>query len=129
MKWVNSMSTRERNMLDLVLCNNKDLIYNIEVAPTGQSDHSVLYITTNLDQNFPNTINSERGRPQLGDINPCKTNWELINEKLLEFDWDEMLQEKNRYQIYNIIMHNLREMLENHGHKRHSVSKTYKTKI
>ena len=78
--------TRERNILDLVLCNNEDLIYNIEVAPTGQSDHSVLYIATNLNQNFPNAINSERGRPQLEAINPYKTNWELINGKLLELN-------------------------------------------
>ena len=111
-----------------MLCNNEDLIYDIEVTPTGQSDHNVINITTNLNHTLSSITNSESGNLQLGGMDPYKTNWELINKKIMEIDWNKKLESKNSDAIYNIIIDDLKEILDEHGHKRSSASKTYKTR-
>ena len=83
--------TRERNTLDLFLCNNPNLVLQSKSTPTPLSDHNIVavqttYNITNLKVNPKPQIPADTFR----GLNLQKADFDKINSQLDEINWDEL---------------------------------------
>ena len=81
---------REGNILDFLLTNNTDSIFNYSCSPSVYSDHFIIDVITHL--NFENTHDQTEKRNlvskfDLYNFHSEKINWDLVNKELTETDW------------------------------------------
>ena len=80
--------TREKNILDLVLTNNPELIHSVAVQDTNKSDHREIVCNLLHPQFLPNRPITDRpSRAGLDDVNFNAADWAAINEELDSIDW------------------------------------------
>ena len=88
---------KEGNVLDFLLTNNSESIYNYHCLPTLWSDHFIVSIsshfvleTTTNHENSPKIMNSPFDNLNFYD---SKINWQELNNKLDNVDWKSLLGE------------------------------------
>ena len=114
--------TRGKNILDLVLTNNKTIIENIVTTPTIHSDHFILDIETDL--NPPDYIH--HNKPDLlplSDLNLYKSDWKTVNSSLLDTNWEEILADLDPENCWKKIEHILTTILHKNAPKSHILIK------
>ena len=84
-----SVPTRLLNILDLVLCNERMLISDLQVGvPFGLSDHdSIIFSVT-----IVNSVSKQESRPDR-TLNWAKTNWNAFTDFCRSIDWDELIDD------------------------------------
>ena len=81
--------TRKTNILDLVITNNTDSIYNIDiVGPIGNSDHDIVIIKVRVPV-------IRRNRISRNIMLYWKANFKELTEDIEGMDWETMLNSKN----------------------------------
>ena len=85
---------RNGNILDFLLSNNTDTIFNYTCTPTIFSDHLVIDVSTHL--NFDIQHKKTEKRNLLSDFDPYNfhsenIDWELVNEDLTNINWFQEL--------------------------------------
>ena len=87
--------TRQKNILDLVLINDDDLIHNHDVLITNLSDHNLINITTNINLSVtqPNYSKVPELPTNFSDLNffSQDVSWDGICELLHSTDWSTSL--------------------------------------
>ena len=89
MTQINFSPTRKTNILDLVITNNTDSIYNIDiVGPIGNSDHDIVIIKVRVPV-------IRRYRISRTIMLYWKANFKELNEDIEGMDWETMLNSKS----------------------------------
>ena len=103
--------TRNKNILDLFLTNNPDLVWNIEVDDTVVSDHRLLQVRTRFSEaTVPKSECPElQGLASLNFYHK-KINWEQLNGELLKVNWSLKFHNKNASEILDIFLELLLEV-------------------
>ena len=106
----------DKSILDLVITNNTEAIYNTYVEKTVLSDHDIVWTQLSYKKlsNIPTTSNQQADSP-LDTINLHKANWESIRKDLSEVDWKTSLRDKNVEEINDFITKKLTEVCVNHA--------------
>ena len=99
-------ATRGQNTLDLCFSNNDELIDHIEINDSILSDHRLLFLTTNIFSKQNNPSESNERKPPMRQLNFYheSINWEVINEKFLNIDWDSVFQDLNPDTMHEILL-------------------------
>ena len=91
MTQMNFSPTRKTNILDLVITNNTDSIYKIDiVGPIGNSDHDTVIIEVRLPV-IP------RNRISRTIMLHSKANFKELNEEIEGMDWETILNSRSMY--------------------------------
>ncbi|XP_059823488.1 uncharacterized protein LOC132392907 [Hypanus sabinus] len=93
--------TRDKAILDLVLCNEQDLISDLEVKePLGGSDHNMI--------SFYLQFEKDKGRSEVSVLQFNRGNFGAMREELAKVNWMDVLAEKTveqQWQVFLGIMH------------------------
>ena len=93
--------TRNKAILDLVLCNEKELISDLEVKePLGGSDHNMISFYLQFER--------DKGRSEVSVLQLNKGDYGAMREELAKVKWMDVLAEKTmdqQWQIFLGIMH------------------------
>ena len=101
--------TRLNNILDLFFTNNEDMILKTHVeAPSTLSDHRLQCITTRLGSTM-DELNVELPEHSFHSLNFTDNtiDWNKINSKIMDVDWDTHFTEKSATQIYSVLTQTL----------------------
>ena len=102
--------TRGNNILDLILTNNEDLLFAIEVDDLGLSDHRMLRATLRLEEA---AVQVTRESSDFGNLNFHGTvDWAAVSGALSQVSWEEKLFEKSTSDMYTEIKKILLEVCE-----------------
>ena len=121
--------TREKNILDVVLCNNQDLIGEIRTEKTTFSDHRWLFIETNVSTRKNKTDLLERKfQSPFDELNFHNEaiDWITMKQELSEIDWFGELEGRPVDEKYDIFMSKTLEVCQRYVPKRHVVSRKHK---
>ena len=88
--------TRVKNILDLFLTNNPDVITEISVCDTLMSDHKVIIVGTNISLDYESKIYT----PSLSgfaalNFHHSSINWDDIESDLMNLNWSTIFEGKN----------------------------------
>ncbi|XP_059816060.1 uncharacterized protein LOC132387717 isoform X4 [Hypanus sabinus] len=80
--------TRDKATLDLVLCNEPDLISDLEVKePLGGSDHNMICFYLQFEK--------DKGSSEVSVLQLNRGNYEAMREELAKVDWTDIPAEKS----------------------------------
>ena len=107
--------TRKDNTLDLVFTNNLDLITQIDVTNTIMSDHDIIEIETNIENNTKTTTKNENETEDHVDLRQLnfhheKIDWEGINKILKEMPWNELFHGLNNEDCTELLLYCIKEI-------------------
>ena len=127
--------TRNENTLDLIFTNNSQLINEIRITPTIHSDHNIISIPTNIK--LQETENRNQCSMPFSDINLNKTDWNSVNNKLNNINWEEELSEQDTKSCWKTIEKHLTKILYTfspkkvplHGKKKISIEHRLRRKL
>ena len=96
--------TRDRNILDLFLANNPEVVLKIEVNKTTLSDHNIITIDTGFNM-VPRTIEWCKGHA-LADYNflDPKIDWEHLKSEIANYRLLEKMRNASAAQCYDTIL-------------------------
>jgi len=104
------------NILDFLLTNNPDTIFDYKVTPTLQSDHFIIDVITHLT--FNKTIKNDTQKNFNSKFDKYNfysdsINWENINKNLEDICWHDFLMtyESNPDEQYNAFLEKCLEVL------------------
>ena len=86
------------NILDFLLTNNQDTIFNYHITPTIHSDHFNIEVATHLSFNKTKTTSTEKSynnKFEKFNFYSDKIDWENISKNLDDIDWDSVLNPYN----------------------------------
>ena len=88
--------TRVKNILDLFLTNNPDVITEISVCDTLMSDHKVIIVGTNISLDHESKMDT----PSLSGVaalnfHHSSINWDDIESDLMNLNWSTIFEGKN----------------------------------
>ena len=84
-----SVPTRLKNILDLVLCNERMLISDLNVSmPFGLSDHDSITFSVAIE----NSVQKKESQPDYA-LDWTKTNWSAFINFCHLVDWDELIDD------------------------------------
>jgi len=91
---IHKLTHHDGNILDFLLTNNSDSIFNYTCSPTAYSDHFIIDVTTHL--HFENTRNQTEKRNLISkfdryNFHSEKIDWELVNKELTDINWPQAL--------------------------------------
>ena len=108
------------NLLDLILSSEEGMVRNLTYhPPLGESDHVILRFNVPFDR-------SEKVNGWIAKPDVFKTNYEVLKEEMLRYDWDEILT-SNFQEAYDSFFEILQTALEKHSpmqtppHKRKNI--------
>ena len=86
---VNEPTRQDRNILDIILSNNIDMIHSINVSKVEKSDHDLITCTLLHPEFLPVPTEKPPYIPEspLDDINFSSADWSSINKSLEEVNW------------------------------------------
>ena len=90
---VTEPTRKEKNILDLILTNDRDIIHNISVIETELSDHNIVTCEL-MDPSLllkPITRSDYTPDSPLDDIDFTKADWNNIRDTLGFLDWSDVL--------------------------------------
>ncbi len=97
--------TRGKNILDLVLVYEKNLVYKISsMVPLAKSDHNVLNIVLNV------MVRSVHRHVELYSYN--KADYSILEDKLNEVNWTDEINENGVNQVWETVRNTLNEFKE-----------------
>ena len=102
--------TRKKNTLDLVFTNDISIFTQVEVTSTIMSDHDIIEITTNLDDDGKNInnkkVNEQSKEDDLRQLNFHNKDipWAGIKQILMELVWPKIFKEKNVVECTQIFL-------------------------
>ena len=106
---VNKPTHTDGNILDFLLTNNTDMIFDYQSTPTIYSDHFNIEVVTHLS--FNKTINTDTEKIFNNEFDKFnfysnKIDWENINKNLDDIDWENILKsyDSNPDEQYNIFI-------------------------
>ena len=108
-----SEQTRHRegdrsNLLDLILSSEEGMVQNLTYhPPLGESDHVIPRFNVPFDR-------SEKVNGWIAKPDVFKTNYEVLKEEMLRYDWDEILT-SNFQEAYDSFFEILPTALEKHS--------------
>ena len=107
--------TRANNILDLLLTNNPDIIWKVEIDDTVLSDHRLLRARTRL----PNPVHQKVNCPKLQGLASLnffdrKVDWDHLNEELMKIDWDRKFENLDVSEMLTIFIESLYEECTKH---------------
>ncbi|XP_059806825.1 uncharacterized protein LOC132381440 [Hypanus sabinus] len=89
--------TREKAILDLVLCNELDLIRDLEVKePLGDSDHNMICFNLQFEK--------EKGKSDVSVLQLNKGNYGAMREELAKVQWNNTLAGKTVEQQWQVFL-------------------------
>ncbi|XP_059845547.1 uncharacterized protein LOC132404945 [Hypanus sabinus] len=89
--------TREKAILDLVLCNELDLIRDLEVKePLGGSDHNMICFNLQFEK--------EKGKLDVSVLQLNKGNYGAMREELVKVQWSNTLAGKTVEQKWQVFL-------------------------
>ena len=98
--------TNVPSLIDLVLCNDRELINNINyLSPQGKSDHCIITFTYN--------VSYEKSANKIRRIFYEKGDYASIRKYLNTVDWDEILSGKDTQQQYDTLIETVKLCEEN----------------
>ena len=118
-------ATRGNNILDLLFTNNDQLIDDVKVEDTALSDHRLILLTTNIVIRKESAILNET-RPPLQTLNfhNENVNWEVLNNYLMDHDWDTAFNGLNPDEMYDMFYQKIIKACQEHiPTKRKPISK------
>ncbi|XP_059827241.1 uncharacterized protein LOC132394851 [Hypanus sabinus] len=87
--------TRDKAILDLVLCNDQDLISDLEVKePLGGSDHNII--------SFYPQFEKDKGRSEVSVLQLNRGDYGAMREELAKVNWMDIPAEKTVEQQWNL---------------------------
>merc|ERR1711874_925506 len=93
--------TRIGNTLDLVFTNNIDIITQQDVSKTIMSDHNIIEITTNME----NEAEGEEDDLRLLNFHHEVVCWEEIKELIRVLPWAKLFEGKNNEECTEIFIY------------------------
>ena len=96
------------NILDFLLTNNTDSIFNYKSTPTIHSDHFIIDVTTHLSFNTQKKHMNEKNlnsKFDLYNFHSDKIDWEYLEKELANVRWQKVLEPHqtdpdNQYKIF-----------------------------
>ena len=99
-----SGKTRKNNTLDLLFTNNEDLVHDIKISPTINSNHNLIEITSRLiASNKSKTEHLTKERFAAYNFNKKDINWTQIKQSISSIDWDPYLSSRNTNETFEEI--------------------------
>ena len=104
--------TREDNLLDVVLCNDNNVVIGTRVDDTILSDHRLLTTRINLPCFEEAGPGLEAVREGLGALNfhHDHVDWDKVNQDFAEINWVHELADKNAEDSHQIFVDRIREV-------------------
>ena len=98
--------TREKNILDVILCNNEHMVQKITPDKTEFSDHRWLVVTTNLCKRQEQQKANVHPQSQFDKLNfqSHKIDWITLKTDLAGVDWMRELQDLSVEDKYDFIL-------------------------
>ena len=98
--------TRGRNILDLVLCNNEDLVKDIRADKSSYSDHSWLVVQTNMQSEVVREAPCPVQSSPFSELNfqSEDIDWMSLKRDLSTVDWLSRMAGLSVEEKYNFIM-------------------------
>jgi len=98
--------TRNKNVLDLILTGNPDLIYSLKVEePLGRSDHNAVYAELRIPVK---KINSKTRKIYLYS----KGNYDALNEELIDLKFEEKLKNLHTHEAWEVFKYEYDRLVE-----------------
>ncbi|XP_066920921.1 uncharacterized protein [Clytia hemisphaerica] len=106
---VNKSTHTNGNILDFLLTNNTDMIFNYQTTPTIYSDHYNIEVVTHLSFNKTRITDTEKNFNNDFDkfnFYNNKIDWENVNKTLDDIDWENILKtyDSNPDEQYNVFL-------------------------
>ena len=103
---VEESTHQDGNTLDLIFTNNPDIVHSYYSIPSAQSDHFMLEVhsTFNLskaDTSTPLVEEEEEFSFRHLNFFHETTDWENLNEKFAQFDWDTEFEGQDANEMFN----------------------------
>jgi hypothetical protein len=120
-------ATRGKNTLDLVMTNRSEMVLRINTIPTSLSDHR--FIRTDIG--LPTKIHKIRETRHEGifserNMYSKSIEWSVINEKIDELNWEEIMKDKTPDEALNKMENIISEILLKYTPKRMGKNKRNK---
>ena len=113
--------TREDNILDVVLCNNDELVEDIQIDKTSFSDHRWVFVTTNIriKQNEKEVVAIQRSAFDELNFQSDRVNWIGLKDDLSSVDWVNLMRGLSVEEKYSSFIDRTLEMCKKHVPLRH----------
>ena len=87
---------KDGNILDFLLTNNPDMVFDYQVTPTIHSDHHMVQVETHMTfdktcKNFTKSKKTSHNKFDNFNFHSDKINWENIKKDLQNIDWRAIL--------------------------------------
>lgn len=108
--------TRKKNILDLAFTNNANLVHHYHIEPTTISDHNLIIISLNYNEKRikKNTPKENTQKAKLLTLNYNKADWDLVNQKFTEVNWDELLMDTGPIEKVKAFIDKVEEICQKH---------------
>ena len=103
-------ATREQNILDLLLTNNNDLVYDFEVRDSGLSDHRMIMITLLMSEGSPRPTVERRDLFSRYNFFSESADWQKLEDDLMQVQWPDAPTDLDEY--YDYFLRELSESCE-----------------
>ena len=115
-----SVPTRGKNILDVFLTNNDELVQEYSVTTTPLSDHDMITVTTNIGPNLENEARNEGKEANFKDLNffSDKVKWNSIKQELQETNWEELMRHDDPTKCYEVLIKRTLDISTKHVPKR-----------
>ncbi len=98
--------TRGKNILDLVLVYDKNILYKLsQIAPIAKSDHNTLSIVLNVSERV--------NKKQVKSYGYNKANYSILSDKVNMIDWEERIKSCSVNEFWDQIINILQNFKEN----------------
>ena len=103
-QYVNFVTHRKNNTLDLVLCNDESIISVDNLGPLSSSDHVMIMIET--------SYTTEQNKDSEEYLNWAKADYESIGQDISQVNWNRFLRAGNTEQKWNVFDRIISEIVE-----------------
>ena len=114
--------TRGTNILDLVLANNEELIFDCRVEDSSMTDHRLIFVETMFTVEEKNALHIRRGLNELNFMD-SSVDWSVLSAELEGVNWGDMLRGRTPDDMYLRIVDKLEAVCRLHVPKRNRLTK------
>ena len=101
---VTENTRKDKSILDLILTTDPDMVHNICVEKTKDSDHDVVrcsFVHTNLQIQKEKTTKTFQQKHPLDMLNVGRADWSSINSEFQDIDWPTEMMDCSVVEMYN----------------------------
>ena len=97
--------TRGKNLLDIVLSSQKELVDNVKIhEPFGNSDHNQKHFDINVKSESKN-------KKRIGETS-TKVTIKIMRKYLAKLDWNNILMNKTAIECWNILRYEIESIID-----------------